>query len=948
MLILRKYLTIICLTIMVICAFGIQSAMCASAEITLQQNNSRIAFNGSWREVSNVYLEGTGNKAKYGSASGDTFAFSYYGTDFKIFGRTGTNYGVITFIVDDTLQFDINTDNGKAVAGNQLIYQSSNLAEGWHTVKGINNSNKALAIQSVKYLGKNSVAFRYDDLLTNSVAYSAGWVVNFNGHYNTLNNDGVSCEFKFTGVRLDYYIIKRPSGGKAHVSVDGGAPVTIDYYDAGGKEAVLACSFSNLENIEHTIKIIPDISGNQASGRTLISLDFFDVHSFIDGDVKGVILRDKNSVNNLPTGSTIKIDYNFYNSSVSDKDAIAILALYSGDKCEDMQFKSITLTKDIVSTNSITYILPEIYDPQITNYTLYAYLWNDTVNMKPYSVPISAVPDGNGDPVSITSVTRDGNVLIVQGHSSESKGNVVTLLLSKNIAVSTGDIVAVKQATLDENSNFSEKVQIEPDNTYYIYAAGAMAEKSIPKSYYAFDITFLLDINSAQTNDGITAVLKDSKYYQTLLKLNALMDEYNSIENTDVISNISSNIYNKKPYDANRIETFVNTLNESILLSNLKFVIDADAVIGVMKNYQLAIDGYTVFGSLPIDYQKYISQQIYNTQAESPIVDLVQLNSLITAYYNQYKKILNVNTTLESIENSYYGEIRGVLANNENILELTNDVEYIKYKNTVGNDAVFLDKYLALITPLDTIEQLKTEMKNANLELENNKKSVSSTSASGSHGGGQGSIAQGTTVVPIPPKPQATTATPELLRTDIIKPMQFNDLAGFEWAMQSIKNLYDKGIINGVTEKEFEPNQLVKKEEFVKMIVLAKGLSSKGNDCNFTDLNQYMWPYEYIATAVKENLVKGKNDNSFGIGDNISREDAVLIIYRAMKDLKSVNTDVPLVDIEQVSDYAKDAVKKMYSSGIIAGFSDNTFKPNDSITRVQAVVLINRAFNIGG
>ena len=65
----------------------------------------------------------------------------------------------------------------------------------------------------------------------------------------------------------------------------------------------------------------------------------------------------------------------------------------------------------------------------------------------------------------------------------------------------------------------------------------------------------------------------------------------------------------------------------------------------------------------------------------------------------------------------------------------------------------------------------------------------------------------------------------------------FGDLDGYEWAKKDIENLYQKDIVSGTGDGNFEPSREVKREEFVKMLVSALDLTLS-NDLEFTDVNK--------------------------------------------------------------------------------------------------------------
>ena len=223
-------------------------------------------------------------------------------------------------------------------------------------------------------------------------------------------------------------------------------------------------------------------------------------------------------------------------------------------------------------------------------------------------------------------------------------------------------------------------------------------------------------------------------------------------------------------------------------------------------------------------------------------------------------------------------------------------------------------------------------------------KSSQSSGGGSTGGGGGGSNSKGTyTSSGISSVQIGSTGTNQ---TAIPINIRFEDLTSVEWAYRDISELFDKGIVNGVSEHLFRPNNQVKREEFVKMIVCAMGLQNEeAQSAGFADVNSDAWFEPYVNIAKKFGISNGTGDGNFGAGVGISRQDMAVMIYNAMK-LRGyvasgqVNT---FADKSSCGDYANEAIAELCNIGIINGVGDNMFDPNGEATRAQAAVIINRA-----
>lgn len=182
--------------------------------------------------------------------------------------------------------------------------------------------------------------------------------------------------------------------------------------------------------------------------------------------------------------------------------------------------------------------------------------------------------------------------------------------------------------------------------------------------------------------------------------------------------------------------------------------------------------------------------------------------------------------------------------------------------------------------------------------------------------------------------------TPEKINKNI-----FDDIDDVGWAVESIVELAQKGIINGKGDRLFYPNDNITREEFVKIIVKTFFENAELSDKNFDDVSDGEWYAEFVKKACGEGIINGIGENIFGTGMNITREDMAVIAYRTalksgkMKESERVSGFI-FADDEQISDYAKTAVYALYDAGIINGVSEDEFAAKDYLTRAQAAKII--------
>ncbi|TVY07105.1 S-layer homology domain-containing protein [Paenibacillus cremeus] len=107
----------------------------------------------------------------------------------------------------------------------------------------------------------------------------------------------------------------------------------------------------------------------------------------------------------------------------------------------------------------------------------------------------------------------------------------------------------------------------------------------------------------------------------------------------------------------------------------------------------------------------------------------------------------------------------------------------------------------------------------------------------------------------------------------------FDDLSG-HWAKADVELLTSKLVVDGASETTFAPNQSVTRAEFASMLVRALGLNTV-KEGSFKDVAATDWFAEAVNTAAKASLVTGFENNTFRPNDTITREQIAVMIARA-------------------------------------------------------------------
>ena len=171
----------------------------------------------------------------------------------------------------------------------------------------------------------------------------------------------------------------------------------------------------------------------------------------------------------------------------------------------------------------------------------------------------------------------------------------------------------------------------------------------------------------------------------------------------------------------------------------------------------------------------------------------------------------------------------------------------------------------------------------------------------------------------------------------------FKDCPQNHWAYKYVEELRSDNIISGYADGNFYPDNKVKREEFIKMIVVLSGITSQDVSCDFDDVSAFAWYRPFVASAFDAGIVKGVDDRNFGVGSDISRQDVAVIICRLLDKLGTdinAKSDKTFADEQDISDYASESVDTLSALSVLNGYEDGTFRPKASLTRAEASKII--------
>ena len=178
----------------------------------------------------------------------------------------------------------------------------------------------------------------------------------------------------------------------------------------------------------------------------------------------------------------------------------------------------------------------------------------------------------------------------------------------------------------------------------------------------------------------------------------------------------------------------------------------------------------------------------------------------------------------------------------------------------------------------------------------------------------------------------------------------FTDVSRSDWYYQFVDYVTSKGYFNGVADKTFAPADNMTRAMFVTVLFRFHGAKGDRSQSAFTDVAPGEWYTDAINWAAANRIVDGVGNGKFAPNDPITRAqmctmiERYLVLYRkAWKvTLPETGSVSVMVDESAIPAWALAAVKQCQRHGLVNGFEDGTFRPNDLSTRAQVAAVIYR------
>ncbi|MCM3717734.1 S-layer homology domain-containing protein [Fictibacillus phosphorivorans] len=166
--------------------------------------------------------------------------------------------------------------------------------------------------------------------------------------------------------------------------------------------------------------------------------------------------------------------------------------------------------------------------------------------------------------------------------------------------------------------------------------------------------------------------------------------------------------------------------------------------------------------------------------------------------------------------------------------------------------------------------------------------------------------------------------------------LPFNDIKG-HWAQNDILLLHELGLVSGFPDGSYGINKMISRAEAAA--IMARNFDLPNVTPTFKDVSKGYWAANQIGAVAEANIMNGYGDNTFKPAKILTRAEIASLLVRAY-DLEGTSSE-NFKDVPK-KHWAYQPISTLVEYGLVSGFNDNTFRPENQLTRAEFAAFLAR------
>ncbi len=168
----------------------------------------------------------------------------------------------------------------------------------------------------------------------------------------------------------------------------------------------------------------------------------------------------------------------------------------------------------------------------------------------------------------------------------------------------------------------------------------------------------------------------------------------------------------------------------------------------------------------------------------------------------------------------------------------------------------------------------------------------------------------------------------------------FSDVSESDWYYDAVRFVHERDLMNGYSDGRFGPNAPLSRAQLAQILFNKEGRPGVNYLLDFSDVAGEAWYTEAVRWAASQGIVGGYGNSTFGPNDPITREQLAVMLWRYSGSPAAANDELHFNDEAEISGYALEAMRWAVENGILNGDGDGRLGPKVQATRAQVAQML--------
>lgn len=167
-----------------------------------------------------------------------------------------------------------------------------------------------------------------------------------------------------------------------------------------------------------------------------------------------------------------------------------------------------------------------------------------------------------------------------------------------------------------------------------------------------------------------------------------------------------------------------------------------------------------------------------------------------------------------------------------------------------------------------------------------------------------------------------------------------SDVSEGDWYYEAVRFVQEWGLMNGYSDGRFGANDPLSRAQLAQILFNKEGRPGVNYLLTFSDVAGEAWYTEAIRWAASQGIVGGYGNGTFGPNDPITREQLAVMLWRYVGSPAATNKELNFADADKISPFALEAMRWAVENGILNGYGDGRLGPQGQATRAQVAQML--------